>query len=55
MGLGIGDKKFNKVMHEWGQGKLNSSSGQPVKDQKMALAIAFSEKRRAKGKRKGKG
>ena len=33
-------------MKEWGQGKLKSSSGGKVKDQKMALAIAFSEKKK---------
>ena len=45
--------KFEKVMHEWGEGTLNSSSGEPVTSQKRALAIAFSEQRRAdKGKRK---
>lgn len=38
--------KFQKVMHEYGQGELKSSSGQPVENQKQALAIAFSEKRR---------
>jgi hypothetical protein len=41
-----GEKKFGKVMHEWGQGDLKSSSGKPVADQKQALAIAFSEMRR---------
>lgn len=40
--------KLKKVMHEWKQGKLKSSSGQKVTDQKQALAIALSEERRAK-------
>ena len=49
-----GEKKFDKVMREWGEGKLKSSSGDKVKDQKQALAIAFSEKKKASkgGKKK---
>ena len=42
------DLKIKKVMHEWKSGKLKSSSGQKVKSQKQALAIALSEQRRAK-------
>lgn len=30
-------------MHEWKKGKLKSSSGEKVKDQKQAVAIAISE------------
>lgn len=45
------EAKFEKVMHEWGQGKLKSSSGSKVKSQKTALAIAFSEKKRASRKK----
>ena len=41
------DLKIKKVMHEWKIGKLKSSSGQKVKSQKQALAIALSEQRRA--------
>jgi hypothetical protein len=41
------DLKIKKVMHEWKSGKLKSSSGQKVKSQKQALAIALSEQRRA--------
>lgn len=33
-------------MHEFKKGKLKSSSGQKVKDQKQALAIALSEANR---------
>lgn len=45
------DLKIKKVMHEWKRGKLKSSSGQKVKNQKQALAIALSEQARAdKGK-----
>lgn len=44
--------KFEKVMHEWKTDKLHSGSkkGPKVKSQKEALAIAFSEARRNKGK-----
>lgn len=45
--------KFDRVMHEWGQGELHSGSKHgPVVGkgkQKVALAIAFSEARKAKG------
>ena len=46
--------KFKKVMHEWKQGDLKDSHGNPVTDQKQALAIAFSEQDRAKKKKKKK-
>lgn len=38
-------EKFNKVMHEWKQGKLHSGSpnGPIVKDQDQAIAIAYAE------------
>lgn len=38
-------EKFDKVMHEWKQGKLHSgsSNGPIVKDQDQAIAIAYSE------------
>lgn len=37
-------KKFDKVMHEWGQGKLHSGKNGPiVTDQDQALAIAYAE------------
>jgi len=39
------EKKFQIVMHEFGQGELKSH-GKPVTDQKQALAIAFSEARK---------
>lgn len=47
-------KKFDKVMHEYGEGTLHSGStkGPKVKNQKQALAIAFSESRKARKKRK---
>jgi hypothetical protein len=40
-------EKIGQTMHEWGQGKLKSSSGQKVKSQKQAIAIAISQARRA--------
>jgi len=46
--------KFKKVMHEWKLGKLKDSHGNPVKDQKQALAIAFSEQDVADKKNKKK-
>ena len=40
---------FAGTMHEWGQGQLHSGSkkGPVVNDQKQALAIAFSQARKA--------
>jgi hypothetical protein len=38
-----GTKKVGKVMHEFGSGKLKSSSGQKVTNPKQAIAIALSE------------
>lgn len=42
--------KFEKVMHEYEAGTLHSGSrrGPKVKSRKQALAIPFSEQRRAK-------
>jgi hypothetical protein len=39
--------KIGKVMHEFKEGKLKSSSGQKVKDRKQAIAIGISEAREA--------
>jgi hypothetical protein len=41
---------YTKVMPKWKAGTLKSSSGQPVKSQKQAVAIMLSEKRAAKNK-----
>ena len=38
-------KKFEKVYHEYKEGKLKSSSGQKVKSRDQAIAIAMSESR----------
>lgn len=45
--------KVKKVMDEWKGGKLKSSSGQKVSNQRQAIAIALSESRRL-GKKKKK-
>jgi hypothetical protein len=36
-------KKFDKVMHEFGNGSLKTSAGDKVTNQKQAVAIAYSE------------
>lgn len=41
-------KKVAKVMREYKAGKLKSSSGDKVTDQKQAVAIAMSEAKRMK-------
>ena len=40
---------WNEVMHKWGTGALHSGSpsGPKVRDQKQAIAIMLSEKRKA--------
>ena len=43
--------KIKTVMREYGKGKLKSSSGQKVKSQKQAIAIALSEAGMSKKKR----
>lgn len=45
-----GMKKIEKVMHEFKEGKLKSSSGGKVTDRKQAVAIAISESKRKKKK-----
>jgi hypothetical protein len=47
------DKKVHKVMTEFKEHKLKSSSGKKVKSRKQAIAIALSEKERI-GKKRGK-
>lgn len=46
--------KFAQVMHEFGAGKLKSSSGKKVKSVKQAVAIAYSEKRALMKKHRSK-
>lgn len=48
-------KKVKKVMDEWKEGKLDSSSGDKVTDQKQAIAIALSEAGLNKGGEGSKG
>jgi hypothetical protein len=38
---------YTAVMDKWKHGKLRSGSGEPVTDQKQAIAIMLSEKRKA--------
>lgn len=47
-------KKVEKVMHEYKEGELKSSSGKKVVNRKQAIAIAMSEANMAKKKPKGK-
>ena len=47
-----GQAKVKKVMHEWGEGELKSSSGQKVTSQKPAIAIAMSEAGMSRKKKK---
>ena len=42
-----GKGKVKKVMHEFKEGKLKSSSGQKVINRKQAVAVALSEARQA--------
>jgi hypothetical protein len=45
--------KVEKVMHEYKTGTLKSSSGDKVTSRKQAIAIALSEQRQARSRRKG--
>lgn len=48
--------KVERVMHEYKEGSLKSSSGQKVVKRDQAIAIALSEQRRQdKGKRAKRG
>ena len=42
-----GDRKIQKVMHEFKEGSLKSSSGKKIKSRKQAVAVALSEARQA--------
>ena len=54
MNLSKAVKKIGKVMSEYKDGKLNSSSGQKVKSRDQAVAIAMSEAGRSMPKRGGR-
>lgn len=47
------EKKIEKVMHEFGEGKLHSGSkkGPKVENPKQALAIGFSEAKKSSKKK----
>ncbi len=45
-----GEKKIHKVLKEYKEGQLKSSSGDKVKSRKQAVAIALSEARSAGAK-----
>lgn len=47
-----GEAKMGKVMGEYKEGKLKSSSGQKVKSRDQALAIAISEASKKMGRSK---
>lgn len=44
-----GKRKARKVIREYKEGKLKSSSGEKVTSHDQAVAIAMSEQRKAKG------
>ena len=44
-------KKVEKVMHEFKQGELESSTGKKVKKRKQAIAIAMSESGQSRKRR----
>ena len=54
MKLTAAAKKIGKVMGEYKEGKLKSSSGQKVKSRDQAVAIAMSEAGRSMPKRGGR-
>ena len=47
---GSGEKKVQKVMHEYKHGSLKSGSGGKVESRKQAVAIALSEARKTGAK-----
>ena len=54
MKLTAAAKKIGKVMGEYKEGKLKSSSGQKVKSRDQAVAIAMSEAGRSMPQRGGR-
>jgi hypothetical protein len=58
MAAGKQKNKVEKVMHEFKEGELESSTGKKVKNRKQAIAIAMSESgqsRKQRSRRKTKG
>lgn len=58
MAAGKQQKKVEKVMHEFKEGELESSTGKKVKNRKQATAIAMSESgqsRKQRSRRETKG
>lgn len=51
---GKGKAKMHKVMHEYKEGDLKSSSGKKVTSRKQAIAIAMSEAGMARKGKRGK-
>lgn len=47
MASSLGESKIKRVMREYSEGRLRSSSGKPVSSIAQARAIALSEARRA--------
>jgi len=47
-------RKVGRVMHEFKEGTLDSSSGEKVTSRKQAIAIAMSESDQARNKPSGK-
>lgn len=45
-------RKVGKVMHEYKEGSLKSSSGRKVKSRKQAVAIAMSESGQSRKRKK---
>jgi hypothetical protein len=45
-------RKVEKVIHEYKEGELKSSSGRKVKSRKQAVAIAMSESGQSKRRKK---
>ena len=54
MNLSKAAKKIGKVMGEYKEGSLKSSSGQKVNSRDQAVAIAMSEAAKKMGRYKGK-
>jgi Family of unknown function (DUF6496) len=54
MATGKQKQKVEKVMHEFKEGELESSTGKKVKKRKQAIAIAMSESGQSRNQRSGR-